>query len=67
MNPAPDVIAELRTILDAICDERATPAQLRRLEELVLAHPAAEAHYVRFMSFYADLIDHVAGLPEPRR
>ena len=69
-----------------IPDHRRTPAaprcavrgvdhrrnRLARLEELVLDHPEAEAHYIQFMSFYADLIGHVAGLPErpcwhPRR
>src|SRR5262249_28798513 len=33
-------------------------------EALILAHPEAEAYYIRFMSFYADLIGHVAGLPD---
>jgi hypothetical protein len=57
------VIAELRELLDALCEETITPEQHRRLEELVLAHPEAEAYYVQFMSFYADLIRSVAGLP----
>ena len=67
VTPESPIIAELQPLLDALCEETITPEQLRRLEELVLNHPEAEAHYVRFMSFYADLIGHVAGLPEPPR
>ncbi|WP_439627825.1 alpha-2-macroglobulin family protein [Gemmata sp.] len=65
MTPQSPIVAELQTILDHLCEESATPEQLQRLEELVLTHPEAEAHYLRFMGFYADLIGHVAGLPEP--
>jgi hypothetical protein len=63
--PDSPILTELRPLLDALCEETITPDQLKRLEELVLAHPEAEAHYVRFMSFTADLIGHVAGLPQP--
>ncbi|VTR94630.1 a-macroglobulin complement component : Uncharacterized protein OS=Cystobacter violaceus Cb vi76 GN=Q664_21445 PE=4 SV=1: A2M_N: A2M: Thiol-ester_cl: A2M_comp [Gemmata massiliana] len=66
MNPESNVIAELQPLLDALCEEVISPDQLRRLEELVLMHPEAEEHYIRFMSFFADLIGHVAGLPEPK-
>jgi hypothetical protein len=65
VTPQSPIVAELQTILDHLCEESVTPEQLQRLEELVLAHPEAEAHYLRFMGFYADLIGHVAGLPEP--
>lgn len=64
MNPESPVIAELQPLLDALCEESITASQLARLEELVLNHPEAEAFYVRFMSFHADLIGHFAGLPE---
>jgi hypothetical protein len=53
-SPA-DKFDELRDILDALCEESITPAQGRRLEELVLASPEAEAFYVQFMSHFADL------------
>jgi len=65
MTPESPIIAELQPLLDRLCDESITPEQVQRLEELVLNHPEAEAHYIQFMSFYADLIHHVAGLPEP--
>jgi hypothetical protein len=63
MNPESPVIAELRQLLDALCEEVITPEQQQRLEELVLNHPEAEAFYVQFMSFYADLIRSVTGAP----
>ncbi|MCE9562562.1 MAG: alpha-2-macroglobulin [Planctomycetes bacterium] len=65
MTPESPIIAELRGLLDKLCEESITPEQMQRLEALVLNHPEAEAHYIQFMSFYADLIHHVAGLPEP--
>ncbi len=64
MTPESPVIAELRPLLDALCEESITPEQLARLEELVLTSPEAKAHYVRFMNFQADLVRTV-GLPVP--
>src|SRR5262245_57607596 len=58
-------LAELRSLLDALCEESITPEQVRRLEELVLTHPEAEAHYVQFMSLHADLVGHFGVLPGP--
>jgi hypothetical protein len=55
--------AELRTLLDALCEESISAEQLRRLEELVLAHPEAEAYYVQYMSLFADLSRHFAVQP----
>ena len=60
--PIPE-LAELQTLLDALCEESITPEQVRRLEELVRTHPAAEAFYVQYLSFYADLIGHFGVLP----
>lgn len=60
--PIPE-LAELRTLLDALCEESITPEQVQRLEELVRTHPAAEAYYVQYLSFYADLIGHFGTLP----
>lgn len=66
MTPGPTPPAELQPLLDALCEATITPDQLRRLEEIVLSDPAAEAYYVQYMSFYADLIWHFAG-PADRR
>jgi hypothetical protein len=54
---------ELRTLLNALCEEKITAEQVRRLEELVLAHPEAEAFYVQYMSTFADLSGRFGGLP----
>ncbi len=64
MTPESPILDELEPLLDALCEETITPEQLTRLEELVLAHPEAEQHYIRYMSFHADLIGTIAGLPE---
>jgi hypothetical protein len=58
-----DEFEELRGILDALCEESITPAQVRRLEELILASPEAEAFYVQFMAQFADLSRRFAGRP----
>ena len=63
MSPAFGNLDELRELLDALCEESSSAEQLRRLEELVLAHPEAEAYYVQYMSLYADLGRHFATLP----
>jgi ferric-dicitrate binding protein FerR (iron transport regulator) len=64
VNPSFDS-DELRGLIDALCEESITPEQLRRLEELVLADPRAEAFYVQYMSLHADLSRHFAALPGP--
>src|SRR5690349_6271231 len=64
MTPAFPHRDELRALLDALCEETITPEQVARLEELVLAHPEAEAFYVQRMSLHADLIRHFRALPE---
>jgi hypothetical protein len=56
---------ELRGLLDALCEETITPEQTRRLEEIVLRSPEAEAFYVQYVSQYADLIRHFAALAAP--
>jgi hypothetical protein len=55
--------AELHDLLNALCDESITAEQLRRLEELVLASPEAEAFFVQYMSLHADLVSHFDVLP----
>jgi Concanavalin A-like lectin/glucanases superfamily/FecR protein len=60
MNLPPDEFDELRALLDALCEETITAEQVRRLEELVLRYPEAEAYYVQYMSLFADLGRHFA-------
>jgi hypothetical protein len=54
MMPSED-FAELHGLLDALCEETITADQMRRLEEILLRRPEAEAYYVQYMSLYADL------------
>jgi hypothetical protein len=63
MSPPFRELAELRALLDALCEESITAEQMRRLEELVLAHPEAEAYYVQYLSLHADLSRHFAVPP----
>jgi hypothetical protein len=53
--------SELRSLLDAVCEETITEVQMERLEEMVLADPEAEAFYVQYMSMFAELHRHFAG------
>ena len=48
MTGEPDPLAELRTLLEALCEERITPEQMARLEHLVLTDPENEAFYIKF-------------------
>jgi hypothetical protein len=56
MTPPSQEFAELRALLDALCEESITAEQVRRLEELVLARPEAEAFYIQYMGLHADLV-----------
>ena len=56
MTPGPDTFAELRALLEAVCEESVTPAQMARLEALVLADPEAEAFYITYLHMQADLV-----------
>ncbi len=64
MIPSFEHFPELRDLLDALCEQRITAEQVRRLEELVLANPQAEALYVQYLSLYADLTGYFAALPD---
>ncbi len=63
MNLQPAHLAELRALLDALCEEASTPEQMARLEELLRAHPEAEAYYVQFMGLHAELVRGFGTLP----
>jgi hypothetical protein len=65
MTPRFPEFAELQALLDALCEESITPEQVRRLEELVLTRPEAEAYYVQYLSLQADLVGHTGVLPAP--
>jgi hypothetical protein len=61
-RPDPE-FAELRALLEALCEESITAEQLRRLEGLILERPEAEAYYVQYLSLHADLVSHFGVLP----
>jgi hypothetical protein len=63
MTPSFPEFPEMRSLLDALCEESITAEQMARLEGLVLARPEAEAYYVQYMSLYADLVGQFGALP----
>lgn len=65
MTLRPDPFAELRALIDAICEGSASPEQVARLEELVLADPRAEELYITYMHMHADLLREF-GVAAPR-
>lgn len=54
---------EFRALLDALCDESISDAEVRRLEQIVLSHPEAEALYVQHMGLFAELAQQVGHTP----
>ena len=60
-HPAGD-FAELRALLDALCEETITAEQMQRLEQWVLSDPEAEAFYVQYINLHADMIGHFGAL-----
>jgi hypothetical protein len=65
MTHSSDDFTELHRLLDALCEETITADQMRRLEEILLQRPEAEAYYVQYMSLYADLVRRFAAAPAP--
>lgn len=62
MRDVPDPMGELRTLLEALCEETITPEQMARLEALVMADPEAEAAYFEVMQIQAELLHEFGGL-----
>lgn len=52
---------EFRALLDRLFEDRITPQEVARLEELMLARPEAEAYYVQSLGLYADLAHALAA------
>ncbi len=55
MSPAADGFAELREILEALCEERLTAAQTVRLEELALHDTSARRFYLEYIELHGNL------------
>ncbi|OAI57371.1 hypothetical protein AYO47_08115 [Planctomyces sp. SCGC AG-212-M04] len=62
MNTFPE-LEELRGLLDALCEDRITPAEIARLEELVLTRPEAEVYYARYLGLFAELSHSLSRSP----
>ncbi len=56
MTFRPDPFAELRALIEALCEDSISPAQMTRLEELVLADPLAEEFYITYLHMQAELL-----------
>ncbi len=63
MNLSPDEEEEFRDLLETLCEERTTPEQIARLEQMVLADPRAEENYITYMTLQAGLRWKLRGLP----
>jgi ferric-dicitrate binding protein FerR (iron transport regulator) len=55
MNPIPAWQEELQTLCEAVIEDRLTPEQLQRLEQLILADPAARRFYVEYLHQHGSL------------
>ena len=55
MQETERMIEEVQQLVWALVDEAATDGQVRRLESLVLAHPAARRAYVDCVTLHAEL------------
>lgn len=58
-EPSPDEIAEM---VDALLEDRLSPAEVRRLETLVCNHPAARRIYLRYVHLNCSIPPHL-GVP----
>lgn len=61
MMREPDRDTELRTLLEALCEESITPEQMARLEAMMMADPGAEILYLEFMQIQSDLLREFGG------
>ncbi len=56
MNLKLDPHAELRSLVEAVCEETITAPEMERLEALVAADPDAEAFYITYLHMQACLV-----------
>lgn len=57
----PERDVELRSLVEALCEETITPEQMSRLEAILWADPEAELHYLEHMQVHSDLIREFGG------
>ena len=65
MTLTPDEFADLRGLIDRVCEELVTADEMRQLENYLRADPAAEAFYVQVMAEHADLRRRLGRRPVP--
>jgi hypothetical protein len=58
---------ELRSLIDAVCEESITAEQMERLQYVLLTHPEAEVYYVQYMTLHADLCHSFSTAPRSAR
>ena len=63
MRPQHPAWDELRALLNALCEEEISEAQLARLEEILLSSPEAEAYYIEYLHVHAGLLHEFGGVP----
>ena len=61
MTLRPDVLAELRALIEALCEETISAEQMTHLEEMVLADPAAEEFYITYLHMQGRTTTRVLG------
>ena len=62
MKPNEATIAELTPLLEALCEDRLTPAEAVRLEQLVLHSEEARWYYIAYMDLHGSLYWDAAGV-----
>jgi hypothetical protein len=66
VRPSDDHVTELRRILEALFEERAATAQIKRLDELVVRDPACRRFYLEYLDLHGNLYwDAAQGQMEP--
>ena len=65
MNPRHVNPTELETLLEALCEDRITTDQAKRLEQLVLSSEAAQWKYLQYLDLHGTLYWDAAGVGSP--
>jgi hypothetical protein len=63
MSEKNDALAEVEELVWALLDEYATDAQIRRLEELLLADKEARLVYLTCVRIHSELQRQLGGIP----
>jgi hypothetical protein len=61
MTSRPDRLAELRTLIEALCEESTSPEQVARLEEILRSDPEAGEFYINYILIQSKLLQEFGG------